>query len=253
MSKKEHVFIDGVECIQCYCCKKVLPLNSFFKNKTTSDGISHKCKQCDKETRNDDVQKRYYERNADMIRKHARIKHAEHREEEILKNKEYRELHKDELRQKRLAQYKENPEHFREIANRYRKKMFEEKGEAYKKYMKAKCFSDKRRRAKKRQCLAVLTMADFEEALNFFEHKDAYTGLPMEHITQDHIIPLSKGGSHIKWNVIPCDLKTNASKFNNVMETWYKKQPFFSEKRLAKIRQWMGYKKNSNVLQTALL
>lgn len=112
-------------------------------------------------------------------------------------------------------------------------------------------FLDQKRRALKRQLPATLTNQDWEECLKYFDYKDAYTGLPMEIISQDHVIPLSKRGGYVKQNIVPCEKNINASKCNRDMEEWYKKQEFFSEQRLQKIYDWIGMK--DNIQQLSIL
>lgn len=89
-----------------------------------------------------------------------------------------------------------------------------------------------------------LTAAEWEECLRFFEYRDAYTGLPLQRATQDHIVPITSFGGTVKNNIVPCERSTNSSKHNNNMIVWYKQQIFFDENRLNKILEWMGeYKK----------
>jgi hypothetical protein len=97
------------------------------------------------------------------------------------------------------------------------------------------------RKARKKKVIADLTSSQWKECLKFFNYKDAYTGLTMNTISQDHIIPLAKYGIYSKTNIIPCDIKINSSKNNNDMEEWYKKQPFFTKERLQKIYEWINY------------
>lgn len=95
-----------------------------------------------------------------------------------------------------------------------------------------------------KQTKDTLTAADWEECLKFFGYKDAYTGLPMKHISQDHIIPITSFGDTIRNNIVPCEKATNSSKCDNNMIVWYKQQIFFDKNRLNKILEWMGeYKK----------
>jgi 5-methylcytosine-specific restriction endonuclease McrA len=108
-----------------------------------------------------------------------------------------------------------------------------------------------RRKTRKQNCIATLTSDEFEECLAYFDFKDAYTGLPMEIISQDHVIPLSKGGGYVKQNIIPCEKSINSSKNNSDMETWYRQQPFFDEGRLQKIYDWIGMK--DDVQQLSIL
>lgn len=108
-----------------------------------------------------------------------------------------------------------------------------------------------RRRARVNNCISTLTTKDWEECLVYFDYKDAYTGLPMKAISQDHVIPVSKGGGYTKQNIIPCERTINSVKGKKDMETWYRQQPFFSEERLQKIYNWIGMK--DNIQQLSIL
>ena len=41
----------------------------------------------------------------------------------------------------------------------------------------------------------------------------------MERLTQDHVIPLSKGGQHIKENIVPACPSCNSKKGNRMLHT----------------------------------
>ena len=91
-------------------------------------------------------------------------------------------------------------------------------------------------------------VGDWEECLMFFGYKDAYTGLPMDIPSQDHVIPVTKGGHYTKTNIVPCEKSINSSKFNHDMEEWYRKQTYFSEERLAKIKEWIDQNSDEGVI-----
>ena len=55
----------------------------------------------------------------------------------------------------------------------------------------------------------------------------------------DHIIPRFKSGFSFRHNLIPCCRRCNQDKASTEMEFWYKKQTFFSEEKLSKIKNWM--------------
>jgi hypothetical protein len=86
----------------------------------------------------------------------------------------------------------------------------------------------------------TLTDEEWQEALVYFGGLDAYTGEEMKTLSIDHIIPLGKGGGNERCNILPCNKGTNSRKFRSEMEEWYRKQSFFSEERLNKIKDWMS-------------
>ena len=80
--------------------------------------------------------------------------------------------------------------------------------------------------------------------MKFFNWKCAYSGESVsssEVRTIDHIIPIAKDGVNEIWNVVPMIRSLNSKKSNKNMELWYKQQDYFSEERLAKIREWQEY------------
>lgn len=71
----------------------------------------------------------------------------------------------------------------------------------------------KRRRAKlKGAPVNDLTMAQWREIKAAYGYCCVYCGLKPRALTQDHITPLSKGGSHTASNVVPACLRCNTSK-----------------------------------------
>ena len=86
----------------------------------------------------------------------------------------------------------------------------------------------------------TLTTAEIEEALVFFNHECAYSGVPLScGYDIDHITPVSKGGSNSRYNIVPCLSVINKQKSAKDFETWYPKQSFYSEIRYEKIKEWM--------------
>jgi len=46
-----------------------------------------------------------------------------------------------------------------------------------------------------------------------YNHRCVYCGRKMQRLTQDHILPLSKGGTHTLGNIVPACLSCNARKY----------------------------------------
>jgi 5-methylcytosine-specific restriction endonuclease McrA len=86
-----------------------------------------------------------------------------------------------------------------------------------------------------------LSLMDWAAALAYFGGKCMYCGKPASRrgqLTKEHIIPVSHGGHTEKTNIGPACRACNTSKNNNDMETWYRKQKFFDEERLKRVKAW---------------
>lgn len=79
-----------------------------------------------------------------------------------------------------------------------------------------------------------LTHEEWKAIKRHYRNRCAYCGERGE-LEQDHIIPLIHGGKTTASNIVPCCRKCNASKGMQPFDKWYKKQPFFNSKRLARI------------------
>ena len=96
-----------------------------------------------------------------------------------------------------------------------------------------------RRKAIKKGSFGDYTEKEWNECLEFFNYKDAYTGLDMRTVSRDHVIPISKGGTNCINNLVPCEFTVNCSKNNNDLLEWYIKQEYFDLGRYNKILLWL--------------
>jgi 5-methylcytosine-specific restriction endonuclease McrA len=110
----------------------------------------------------------------------------------------------------------------------------------------------KRRKAQMRNSVAIqLTGRQVRERFRQFDNRCAYCGCTGDlHI--EHVVPISKGGTHAMGNIIPACKNCNFSKAAHEAESWYRAQPFFSELRWRKICRVLGWGRGS-VGQLALL
>jgi 5-methylcytosine-specific restriction endonuclease McrA len=77
----------------------------------------------------------------------------------------------------------------------------------------AKVFHQRRLAAKRRAPVNDFTAAQWRELQAVFNHCCAYCEKRAKgHLTQDHITPLSKGGSHTLANIVPACRSCNSSK-----------------------------------------
>lgn len=195
----------------CSKCGKELPIEMFNYENKAKGKFKCRCKQCDKEK-----WKVYYEKHRLEILEKSKIFSSE-------RHKRYYDSHKLEYKESLRRRRKNNPKLYNMLTLK--------------------------RQSKIKKAICTLTSKEWEECLKFFNNCDAYTGLQLDIPSQDHIIPLSKGGGYVKQNIIPCEKSINSSKNNKDMETWYRKQSFFSEERLIKIHKWMGVEDNIQQLK----
>lgn len=231
--------IDGVERARCSTCKQWLPLDMFYKKASVSDGLNTQCKNCIREydeankERISEYQAKYREINAEKLKQYSK-----EYEEKLKHNPEYQER-----RKKYFKKLRADPEY-----QKRRKKWFKEYYQRPEARERMRNLNLKKRTLRKK-AIATLTIEEWQECLEYFDHKDAYTGLPMEIISQDHVLAVSKGGGYTASNIIPCEKSINSSKGNRNIFDWYPDQPFYSEARLRKILKWTGLKPDSEVQQ----
>ena len=131
-----------------------------------------------------------------------RVYHAAHKAEAAVKNHAYHAAHKAEAAVKKRAYY---TAHKAEAAAKRRayQRAHPEQIAAYK---------AKRRARKSGASVNDLTVAQWHEILAAYAHRCVYCGRKMQRLTQDHIIPLAKGGTHTFSNVVPACRSCNAKK-----------------------------------------
>lgn len=259
---------------KCRKCSIEYPatVEYFSERKNTKSGLRAQCRKCYS------LYHKQYEAKNKEHRQIYRDSRVEYRKQYYEENREQRQkylIDNAEHIKKRRAQYdKENSEHKSKISKQYynknkesislREKLYREenkntitkrKQQYYKNNLKAinekhKKYNENNResnnmRSQKRRTLKASLPSDFtieqwENCLLFFDNKDAYTGLSMNIPSQDHVVPLSKGGAYSVNNIIPCDKNVNTSKSNKDMKEWYRNQSFYNAEREAKILDYLN-------------
>ena len=225
-------------CIKiCTKCNRLLVANSmnFYKDKNNKYGVKAVCKDCRKK-----YGKQYYENNSEYIKERNKQYNRKNMQEY---NKQWNENNRD-CRKKYNKQWNENNrerrnelnKQWREANPEYNKQWNENNRELRKK-------ANHKRRALKAQNGGEYTLEQWQECLEFFDYKCAYSGaeLNKDNTNIEHIIPISKGGTSNITNIVPALDSVNFSKNASDMLEWYKKQPYYSEERLNKILDWIEY------------
>lgn len=109
-----------------------------------------------------------------------------------------------------------------------------------------------RRRALERQVTAAkITRKQIRDRFQQFGNACAYCG-NTNSLQVEHVVPVSRGGTHAIGNIIPACSRCNQNKHANEVYSWYKAQDFYSERRWQKICRALGWS-CSSVGQLALL
>lgn len=113
--------------------------------------------------------------------------------------------------------------------------------------------SCQRRRARKNKSpFNDFTTDQWEACLDAFDNTCAYCGKNTEVLEQEHVIPISRGGSNTKTNIIPSCGSCNYSKGAKTMFEWYPTHKSFETEREERILGYLGYKTYENGIQAKL-
>ena len=207
----------------CTKCGETKPETEFVWNKNKQAQKSYRrpdCKAC-----NSKRGREFYAANAESINQRVRAKrranHAasrakerkweqtykdNHPEEYKAYQKAYRLANKEKSKTYHRAHYARNVEKERAYYRAYHANNLEKRHEQL-------SASQKRRRAQKYAAPRNdLTAAQWMAIKDHYGHRCVYCGRKMQRLTQDHIIPLSKGGSHTLQNVAPACKSCNSRK-----------------------------------------
>lgn len=127
--------------------------------------------------------------------------YAAHREEEKARRRVYYAAHREEIKQRQAVYDADHRE--------------KRKGQraAHPEVSQINCA---RRRAKKKGLPATLTVEQWEVIKIAYGNRCAYCGKKPGQLTQDHVIPLSKGGGTIAENIVPACKSCNSKKRANL-------------------------------------
>jgi 5-methylcytosine-specific restriction endonuclease McrA len=198
---------------KCCHCKEDLSLARFQKNRTTLDGLQHRCKDCTR-----------------LASKACRAKRGhlwlEKTDPWKNRNDENRERSNAAHRIKRAS----NPEKSREEHYRWRER---------------NPFSTAMRVAKQRAALlgvvSDLTTKQWREVVEEHNYTCHICGDPVsmkigipERLSLDHVIPMSRGGGNTRNNVAPAHRRCNQNRTNMLLDefdTWLEKVFKFRSKK----------------------
>ena len=158
-----------------------------------------------------------------LNREKAKARLQVNREERLAARKVYREANKEEIARKRREWYLQNREHAMAYARRY----YRENPEKRKAWMDAnraqlRQWVQKRRTLLKSGGVFLIQSKELDAALRRLDSRCAYCKIDMttKTVTWDHIIPISRGGTHSIGNLTACCLSCNSSKRDKTVMEW---------------------------------
>ena len=185
---------------KCTKCGRILPLTDFYIDRGSP---RPSCKECCKKKSQE-----WREANPDKVKAIGvayRSSEAGAEKRRVWLAKRAKTPEQIEY-QKQWAKTEKGKESRRRRVNRFAKT---DKGFAANKRRHA------RRRAARDNIIATLTADEWKRILEKYDYRCAYCGMPFSErlpITQDHVIPISKGGDHTKENVVPACKPCNSRK-----------------------------------------
>lgn len=98
--------------------------------------------------------------------------------------------------------------------------------------------STAKRHNQKLGLVSDLSKVDWDDALSHFNHLCAYCGDEGK-LQKEHVIPVSRGGSFSRTNIVPACSPCNQSKSAKLLHDWYRYSVVYSEKRLLQLIGWI--------------
>ena len=163
-------------------------------------------------------QKAYRLANPDLIRQQKKAYWTANRDRELARLKAYQRVHKDELLARHKVYYRAKRDELLQQKKAYWAAKRESLLAKHKIWAQTHPDVDRhqqqKRRARKHNApVNDFTPAQWRDMQEHYDHRCAYCGKRAKgHLTQDHITPLSKGGSHTLSNIVPACRSCNSKK-----------------------------------------
>lgn len=195
------------------CEMELLATDEYFtRNINLKDGLNSYCKKC--KHKKDAL---YRKNNRGKVIKAELIRQRRNKKHVAETKRKYREKNKDKIRKYFSAYAKVNADKFVKYTQK--------------------------RNALKRKLPSTLNNEQWEMTKGYFHNKCAYCDKESK-LTQDHFIPLSKGGEYTNNNIIPACTSCNSSKHDKDFFEWYPTHESYSKQRENKILMFLNYETN---------
>ena len=183
----------------CYRCKQSLDISYFHSDVSRVDGLNPKCKLCTLETSKD-----YYMRHAAQVVKRSIEWARKNKAKKNASTRRWRAANPEAARQAVARWVQENPEKDKASRRNWLRNHPE--------WVAARQAIARARRKGAQQTEHPLTATEWLYIKAAYNHRCVYCDRKLQRLTQDHIIPVSKGGRHTIENVVPACASCNSRK-----------------------------------------
>jgi 5-methylcytosine-specific restriction endonuclease McrA len=152
----------------------------------------------------------------DRARDRAREGYRKNREKRIAQAKEWRDANADRVRELATKRRRADLEGYNAYQRDWRMRNPEAANASFRAWKKrnpeAVAAMARRHRARVRGAAGTVTAAEWRELLVEFDYRCAYCNIPSSSLEMDHMQPVSRGGDHLRENVVPACLPCNRRK-----------------------------------------
>lgn len=238
---------------KCTCCEKEFPATTeyYFSQSKGKYGVEACCKQCRtkkrlinyKENKNEILAtgKRWVENNKELVKEKSKKSYQKNKElihQKYLDNKVNISVFNKQYREK-------NRDTLIEYAKNWKEKNKDNWMKYYSKNKDKVSIRSEKRRKSYTESQNPLTYEQWENCLIYFNNECAYCGSSCV-LEKEHFIPLTKGGSYSKDNIIPVCKSCNSSKKDTDFNSWYPMQKNHREDLKIRIFDYLGSMDISN-------
>lgn len=149
-----------------------------------------------------------YQKNKEHHLDLSHLYHQVHYDEIRQQQAEYRSRNIEKIRQRNTIYNQTKRDHAKELA---RLKAWSKK-QPIEKLRAIWVIQSQRRAARAKELPHTLTRSEWNEIKDQFQNRCAYCGERFDHLTQDHAIPLSRGGAYTRENIVPACRSCNSKK-----------------------------------------
>jgi hypothetical protein len=215
--KTKGVAMDDIPTKTCRSCQEIKPLSDFHRNAKFRDGYQYSCKKCACAKT-----QAYYRENAEKQRENAKDRRSKNNVVIREKARRHYQENREMLKERRKGYYLQNRDAVIEKSKQYYYSHYEQRRATIKvssvRWKRANPDAirvlDSRRRARKIGNGGSHTVKQWLALKAQYDHRCLCCGKqePNVVLTEDHVVPIAKGGTDNIDNIQPLCLSCNCSK-----------------------------------------